>query len=282
VLKDAWMIMKDLWQVATDFAQIFTNIVSMLSGDPALSGTVSFEKFAHSVQKVAHWLAVVIDFLTHFAGTIAGAGLGFMMGGPTGALIGGTIGAATDAARATFSHNQPQTAQTPIGSNDVRQLAQQVGANLGVPPSVVYSQWAHETGGFTNRGAKSLNNLAGIRMPGSTEYRSFGSLSDFGNYYTGLIKRRYPGAVGAQSIDQYAGVLKAGGYFEDSLTNYKRGMHSFEGAYGGGRSGVQIGQININQPNGTPEQIANAINDKIQQHENTIASSNLAQLRAAY
>jgi hypothetical protein len=287
VLKDAWMILTDIWNVAVSFAQLFTNIIGMISGDPALEGTISFEKFAAALEKVAHWLAIIIHFASKFAGTIGGAVIGFSIGGPAGAAIGAAAGGLVDAARSmvgTSNGNVDQgTATTPTasGSQDVKQLASQVGGRLGVDPSIIYSQWAHETGNFTNRGAQSLNNLAGIRMPGSTEYRHFGSLGEFGNYYANLIQRRYPGAVGAQSVDQYATALKAGGYFEDSLSNYERGMRSFAGAYGRG-SNVQIGSINIMQPNASAEQIAKHVGDEIAKRQNTITSAQLAELRSAY
>jgi hypothetical protein len=285
VLKDAWRILTDIWDVATSFAQLFTNIIGLLSGDPALEGTISFEKFAAALEKAAHWAAILIHYASQFAGTIGGAAIGFSIGGPAGAAIGAAAGSLVDAARSMSStpngNVDQNTATTTGGSQDVKQLASQVGGRLGVDPSIIYSQWAHETGNFTNRGAQSLNNLAGIRMPGSTEYRHFGSLGEFGNYYANLIQRRYPGAVGSQSVDQYATALKAGGYFEDSLSNYERGMRSFAGAYGRG-SNVQIGSINIMQPNASAEQIAKHVGDEVTKRQHAITSAQLAELRSAY
>lgn len=307
VLKDAWAILMDLVGVAKDFAQIFTNVIGFISGDATLTGTVNFEKFAKALQKVAHWAAVVVHLLSYIAGmltgtllggvigSIVGGGIGLVTGGPAGALagavgggvigsgVGAGVGGVADVAR-LFMHGGggTQAAGGTVGqSNDIKSLAAQVGAQLGVAPSTIYAQWAHETGNFTNRGARSLNNLAGIRLPGSTEYRSFSSLSDFGNYYTGLIQRRYPHAVGAKSVEQFAGALKSGGYFEDKLSNYTHGMHSFEGAYGGSRN-VQIGSINIMQPHATPDQIVKAVSDAVDQKQRTETSAHLTELRSIY
>jgi hypothetical protein len=291
VLKDAWMILKDVWRVGTDFAQIFTNLIGIFSGDPALQGRVSFEKFGAALEKVAHWLAVIVHYASNFAGMIGGAALGgaagsaiglltggpagMVAGGAMGTLIGAGVGGAADLIRSTFHDDAGGMAGIGTAPAGIATIAGQVGQRLNVDPSIIYAQWAHETGGFTNRGATSLNNLAGIRMPGSTDYRSFGSLGEFGNYYANLIQRRYPQALGAQSIDQYATALKAGGYFEDSLANYERGMHRYAGA-------ISIGQINIMQPNATPDQITQAFSDAIAKREQAQSAIYLNELKPAY
>jgi hypothetical protein len=181
----------------------------------------------------------------------------------------------------TVSTGAEVTSPVPIqDTGNIRALAAQVGGSLGINPALIYGQWEHETGNFTNRGARSLNNLAGIRYPGSTEYRAFSSLGEFGNYYTNLIRRKYPGAMGAQSAEQFAGALKRGGYFEDTLSHYTRGMQRGAGMYSGG--GVNIGTINIMQPHATPEQIATQINERIKAERKQQTSYNLAELRSAY
>lgn len=114
-------------------------------------------------------------------------------------------------------------------SSQALSLAQQVSQQLGIPADLIYAQWQHETGNFTNRGAKDLNNLAGINVPGGKgeDYQKFGSLQDFADSYTSLIKNKYPGAMGAQTADQLASALKAGGYFSDSESNYAGGINRF-------------------------------------------------------
>lgn len=297
ILKDTWNIMVGLWEIFKEFALEFSNLIGIISGDSSLESTVfQFEKFATAVGKVVHWIALLIQgvnwlikALLPFAGAITGARIGFSVAGPEGAAVGAAIGLGVDAIR----HYYPQivggaggsvggtSGTMPVagaaggaGGSDVRALAQQVGGSLGIDPAIVYAQWAHETGSFTNRGARSLNNLAGIRLPGSTEYRSFGSLSEFGSYYTNLIKRRYPGAMGAQNIDQFATALKRGGYFEDSLSNYERGMRGKIGGYGN----VHIGQINIMQPNASATDIVKEMNRQI----DTQASAQMLELKPLY
>ncbi len=296
VLKDAWFIFTDLLQVGRDFAQLFTNIIGLFSADPALTGAMSFAKFARALEIVANELTYILHLLFQIQGVLIGSAVGgaiggliggtagLVSGGPAGALAGGAAGSLIGAGAGALGGGVfDLMRQGWHGNENVRALAAQVGANLGVNPATIYAQWAHETGNFSNRGARSLNNLAGIRLPGSTEYRSFSSLSDFGNYYTGLIQRRYPGAVGAQSIEQYAGALKSGGYFEDSLKNYTRGMHGFEGAYSaGGGQPVNIGSINIMQPHATPDQITRAVTDAIYQERRSETAVQLNELKALY
>jgi Transglycosylase SLT domain len=92
IWRDIERIMKDVWQVAVDFAQVFTNIVSLLSGDPAIGGALSFDKLAKSIEKVTHWIAVATDFVLKFVGLLSGAIVGGTVGGVLGALIGGIAG----------------------------------------------------------------------------------------------------------------------------------------------------------------------------------------------
>jgi hypothetical protein len=314
ILKDAWMIFKDLLQIARDFATMFDNIVGLLSGDDSLQGTANFEKFAGALSKVVHWLAMIEHYLLKVfglltgavaggsAGSMIGGLIGLITGGPAGALagagIGGTIGTGIGAAgggifdlwRATrqqdgASGGQQQGFKSPSDiANQARQLAQSVSAQIGVPANIIFSQWAHETGNFSNRGATQLNNLAGIRIPGSTEYRNFSSLQDFAGYYSGLISRRYKGALGSQDVDSFASALKRGGYFEDSLSNYEHGMKSKLGSYSGGSntSHITVGDINIMQPNATAGEIKQSVLAAVNQARDKQIQRNLTELTPVY
>jgi hypothetical protein len=175
-------------------------------------------------------------------------------------------------------------AKTGTTADQVRLLAGKVGMALGVDPSIIFAQWAHETGNFTNRGAKSLNNLAGIENADGS-YRSFGSLNDFASYYTNLIQRKYTSAIGSSTIDDYAKVLKKGGYFADSLDNYEHGMKNFQGAYANGgnsSSSISVGDIHITQPGLTNEQVGNIVVKKIKQHISLQTKHGLIQTRTVY
>lgn len=296
ILKDVWAIVKDIGKFLGVAATEFSNLIGLVSGDSSIQGTTfSFHKFAGAVEHVTHWVAVLLDlmiklqtFLLPFAGTIGGAATGAKIGsmfGPEGtipgALIGGGAGAILDIARHVRGAGSG-SGMASQGGNDYRALAARVGASLNVPADIIYSQWAHETGGFTNRGATSLNNLGGIRLPGSKEYRSFGSLGQFADYYTSLISRRYSGAMGARSVDDYASALKRGGYFEDSLGNYEHGMKSRISGYGGGSTSITVGDINITQPNASPEHIKNAVKDGILEYQQKQTSMQLSELRSIY
>lgn len=125
---------------------------------------------------------------------------------------------------------------TPSLSDRARTIAKQVAAQTGISEDVLFATFAHETGNFTNRGARNLNNFAGINVPGGKgeDYRAFGSDQEFASYYAGLMKSLYPGTLGAQTPDVFARGLKNGvngrQYYSDSETNYAQGIKNHLGA----------------------------------------------------
>jgi hypothetical protein len=118
--------------------------------------------------------------------------------------------------------------------------AARVSQMTGIPADILYAQWAHETGNFTNRGAKDLNNLAGVNVPGGKgqDYRKFSSIDEFGDYFAKLMRPggRYDAARSAKTPEAFAAALKAGGYYSDSESNYatdmRRYMNGIQGAAG--------------------------------------------------
>jgi hypothetical protein len=121
-------------------------------------------------------------------------------------------------------------------SDRARAIAKQVSAQTGISEDVLFAAFAHETGNFTNRGARTLNNFAGVNVPGGKgeDYRTFASDQEFANYYAGLMKSLYPGTLGAQNPDAFASGLKNGvngrQYFSDSQANYANGIRSHLGS----------------------------------------------------
>jgi hypothetical protein len=117
-------------------------------------------------------------------------------------------------------------------STRARAIAKQVSAQTGISESVIYGAFAHETGNFTNRGARELNNFAGVNVPGGKgqDYRKFGSDAEFASYYANLLKTLYPGSLGTQTAADFAHGLKNGvngrQYFSDSESNYANGIQS--------------------------------------------------------
>lgn len=111
-------------------------------------------------------------------------------------------------------------------------LSGQVSKETGISRDLIFGQWAHETGNFTNRGATQLNNLAGINVPGGKgqDYRKFNSLEEFADYYSFLMRSngKYAGIANAKTPEDFAARLKAGGYFSDSANNYANGIRNAE------------------------------------------------------
>lgn len=125
-------------------------------------------------------------------------------------------------------------------------LAQQIGAERGVDPEIIYGQWYHETGGFTSRLTKENNNLAGLKGTNG-EYMSFSSIDEFANYFNRIWG---PYIAGATSPEDYASKLKREGYFTDGYENYvagiKGGMQhipSSDSDSSGGESGERGGDF---------------------------------------
>jgi hypothetical protein len=105
----------------------------------------------------------------------------------------------------------------------------------GIPAELIFGQWGFETGGFKNRGARELNNLAGVRIVNTTTYRTFSSIADFGNYYSRLMTGpRYRAAISMmeKTANGLATALKSRGYFESDPIEYGRGIALWAKQYG--------------------------------------------------
>jgi len=114
--------------------------------------------------------------------------------------------------------------------SDYGGVANYVGEQIGVDPSILLSQWGLETGWGKSviPGTNNLGNIKDFRrnsdgvtatdnMNGSVDkYRKFDTPEAFGDHFIGLLQRKYPNAIGAGSDAQkFASALKAGGYAED-------------------------------------------------------------------
>jgi len=169
--------------------------------------------------------------------------------------------------------------------------AASVSAKTGIPAGIIYGQWYHETGGFKSRLATEQNNLGGLKDK-QGNYMSFGSVDEFANYYASYIPRKYGNeATSATSADQYALALKHGGYYEDSYNNYaagiRRGMANYNqginatyttaGGMSGGNSStnINVGPINVTQPNASAEDIGNIVVRRIDEKYGMSTQRNL-------
>lgn len=123
--------------------------------------------------------------------------------------------------------------QTMAFARKIWPAVKDAAASLGVSPVAILAQTALETGwGASVPG----NNPLGIKATSATassvsamtqefgdggwqnitaQFAAFPSLSAALQHLTSLIRNRYPGAIGAQSVSQYADALAAGGYATD-------------------------------------------------------------------
>lgn len=307
ILKDAWRILSDIVELVGGLASAFADVINTIAGDrDALDPAMSrWERFARAIEHAANAVAYILDklvalekFLIPAAGTLGGAALGAKIGsmfGPEGTLIGGVAGAigggAVDIYRATGRSSQSLVPQTMSGdaqekAQQAAALAQRVSQQTGIPADLLWSQWAHETGGFTNRGSTDLNNLAGVRIPGTSEYRSFSSLDEFGNYYAHMMRPggRYSGIQNATTPEDFAARLKQGGYYEDTQSNYTAGMERWEKQYGAVSSKVEIGNVNIHimQPGADGEEIQRRVAAGISNATDAQVTRNLNEFAGVY
>lgn len=327
ILRDTWDIFKGLAAIVGDLAVDFTNLVAIFTGDDSLkTKTFDFHKFAEALEKVTHFLAKVVELLEWverkvgaielLAGGSAGSSIGAVIGGvlgieggpagvaagaAAGATTGGWIGTGVGAVAHLMGRYGAATAGTDGSSSSIsaisasatdraeeaRQIAKRVSAQTGIRADLIFAQMEHETGGFKNRGARELNNFAGINNPGGngSDYRKFDSADDFANYYAKLLSsKRYSGLNQATNAQEYASVLKRGGYMADSIDNYSRGMQSALPDYGKGGSGdttINVGGVTVNNPSGTTD-VTKGVLDAMHRQQQVQTQRNIAQFTPAY
>lgn len=129
-------------------------------------------------------------------------------------------------------------------SDQAKAQAARVSKMTGIPADILWAQWAHETGNFTNPGTTQLNNLAGVNVPGGKgqDYRKFGSLDEFGDYYAHLMRPDgfYPGASTAKTPEDFAAALKHGkyAYYSGPEDAYAKDMRRYVDGIKGASVGV--------------------------------------------
>ena len=130
---------------------------------------------------------------------------------------------------------------------DARELAQLVSNETGISTDIIFGQWNHETGGFSNWGATHANNYGGMKKfkdqpewftgdpksPEGDDYQVFGSPEEYAQYYASYIKAYAPNALNAKTPEEYARALYGMGYYgnpnltpEEDIQNYANGISS--------------------------------------------------------
>lgn len=125
----------------------------------------------------------------------------------------------------------------------IAQLAAKSAANnkglTNIRPEFLYSQFYHETGGFTSELQASNHNLGGLTQeePNSTPqpdgrnyYMNFDSFEDYADYLGRYLAGFVDGGIDkATTLKEYVTALKnspSGAYFGDSLENYLEGCQA--------------------------------------------------------
>lgn len=131
--------------------------------------------------------------------------------------------------------------QGNAGSNQYMELAKQVSAKTGIPADIIYGQWYHETGGFSNWGTKSANNFGGMKQfrdqpawfkgdaksPEGDNYQVFESPQAYADYYAQYINKYIPELKNAKTPEEVAATLKKAGYYtSDDVQGYAAGIRN--------------------------------------------------------
>lgn len=114
-----------------------------------------------------------------------------------------------------------------------------ISAEIAGPPikaEWIYSQWSHETAGFTSELCNDYHNLGGLcqatpndtpQPDGDLFYMKFKNFIDYAEYFGKYLKLyAEDGIYESETLDDYVAALKRGGYFGDTLENYLAGCHA--------------------------------------------------------
>ena len=182
------------------------------------------KQLAGWLKEAYQWLDKVMTYGQHNDPSVSGIPNAHTKGDKRRALNGEPVIAAPTANR-EFAPGGSMAAQA-------RYYAQQASNQTGIPADLIFAQWQHETGGFTNRGATKLNNFAGINNPGGNgeDYKSYSSLGDFTADYVNQLKRNFTGTLGASNVDAFVAGLhngRLGSYFHGSPNAYASAMSNW-------------------------------------------------------
>lgn len=309
ILKAVWRVLKDTYELVGDLALTFADMINVFSDEKVDVGMTKWERFAKAIETsalaVAKLLELLIKIEKFLAPSAATIGLGYtgmkvgslfgpegtVIGGVGGAIIGGGIDLWRGHKKAMESHAAAESSgDAQVTAQQAAALAQRVSAKTGIAPDLLWSQWAHETGGFKHLGG--ANNLAGVNIPGGhgKDYRNFSSLDEFGDYYANMMRPggRYSGIEQATSPEDFAGRLKQGGYYTDAQSNYTAGIErwdkQYQKSYGDDSQAVTIGSVNvhINQPNASPQEVQARVSAGVLDGLRTATQRNLLEFQGAF
>lgn len=130
----------------------------------------------------------------------------------------------------------PNATKTVAGGEGVLwDIARKTSALTGIKPEFIYAQLYHESGGGNSQLARENLNFAGLtqvepngeenKQPdGGNYYRVFKNADEFAEAYAHDFLNRYEGIKDAQTVEEYATILRNNGYFTAPLENYIAGL----------------------------------------------------------
>lgn len=130
----------------------------------------------------------------------------------------------------------PNATKTVAGGEGILwDIARKTSALTGIKPEFIYAQLYHESGGGNSQLARENLNFAGLtqvepngeenKQPdGGNYYRVFKNADEFAEAYAHDFLNRYEGIKDAQTVEEYATILRNNGYFTAPLENYIAGL----------------------------------------------------------
>ena len=132
--------------------------------------------------------------------------------------------------------NGPGATTTVAGGEGILwDIARKTSALTGIKPEFIYAQLYHESGGGNSQLARENLNFAGLtqvepngeenKQPdGGNYYRVFKNADEFAEAYAHDFLNRYEGVKDAQTVEEYATILRNNGYFTAPLESYIAGL----------------------------------------------------------
>lgn len=258
---------------------------------------VDWASLMNSVVKITEKLVKLLDYIVShptlakiLLGTVAGGAAGSVLPGigtGIGALAGGGIAAADSGLDAIVRMRHPKAAQQstqdfyaglglqnfsgPVFKNLIKQRIVAAAKANGVDPALALAVAAQESG-FNPNAVNKSTGASGLfqLMPGTA--KTLGVTNTFdpsqnisaGVRYLSDLLRKYNGDVGA-ALKEYGGFVKTDpSDYINSVNRYRKQFATVQPT--SMHSTVHVGDIYINQPNATPEEIhravAKAVSDK--------------------
>ena len=292
--------------LATDLAPAFHELWKSVEGFGTALTQVDWVTLIKNVTALSTELLKVMTFITQhplLAKSLLGAGAGGMAAGPYGAAIGAASGTAWNLVDETHrGHKAPwwMWALSPITAYDMNQVAKGMNSSdvrkqiaaaaraAGLDPALALAV-AREESSFNPYALNRKSGAMGLfqLMPGTAAALGVNPNDPTQNIaggvqYLNFLLKKYHGDVAA-ALKEYGGFVNTdpSGYIGD-IMRYRNQYSTGSVQPMAYHQSISVGDINIMQPNATPEQIQHAVKKAIKETSDNQTHKLLAQQAGVY